>query len=105
MTMCPCPSYRVYKVIILYVNQDSHPCPSSQNQSPLSLPYRQMGSRACGSFAHPCSLLWLTGSGGAVREKELGRVFLVQADIFCCFPAGGREILVGGVGQDPVPIC
>lgn len=37
MTVCPCPSYRVYKVIILYVNQDSHPCPGPQNQNPLSL--------------------------------------------------------------------
>lgn len=77
MTVCPCPSYRVYKVIILYVNQDSHPCPGPQNQNPLSLPYRQMGSRAHGSFIYPSSLLWLAGSGGTVREKELGRVFLV----------------------------
>lgn len=36
-----------------------------------------------------------------MKEKELGRVFLVQADILCFFPAGGWEILVGGSGAGP----
>lgn len=36
-----------------------------------------------------------------MREAELGGVPLVPADIFCCFPAEGEEMLAGGGGAGP----